>query len=83
MEAMDKANAIELTMDFALLQMKWLVSAGLYDDALRYVAKARKANDRKLLTRWLNEDAIDGWEQAVLEARKASQSNAPGIKPGP
>lgn len=78
MEAMDKANAIEPTMDFALLQMKWLASAGLYDDALRYVAKAREANDRKLLTRWLNEGAIDGWEQTMLEARKASQAKVPG-----
>ena len=78
MEAMDKANAIEPTIGFTLLQAKWLVSAGLYADALRYVAKARAVNDRKLLTRWLHEGAIDSWEQAVLEAQKASQAKAPG-----
>ena len=78
MEAMDKANAIEPIIDFTLLQAKWLVSAGLYADALRYVAKAREVNERKLLTRWLHEDAIDSWEQAILEAQKESQAKAPG-----
>ena len=77
MEAMDKANAIEPITDFILLQAKWLASAGLYADALRYVAKAREVNDRKLLTRWLHEGAIDSWEQAVLEAQKASQAAKP------
>jgi len=74
METMDKAYAIEPTADFALLQMKWLASAGLYDDALRYVQKAREANERNPLTRWLYRSGIDEWEQQVRKLQKAARS---------
>jgi len=74
METMDKAYAIEPTVDFALLQMKWLASAGLFDDALRYVQKAREANERNLLTRWLYRDGIDDWERAVRELKKSAEA---------
>ena len=74
MEAMDKAYSIEPTVDFALLQMKWLASAGLYDDALRYVQKAREASNRNPLTRWLYQSRIDNWERAVRKLQGAVQT---------
>ena len=74
METMDKAFAIEPTADFALLQMKWLASAGLFDDALRYVQKAREANDRNPLTGWLYQGSIDSWERAVRKLQKSDEA---------
>ncbi len=75
-KAMDQAYAIVPTVDDALLQVRWLASAGLYDDALHYVQEAHEAANRNFITRWLKESDIDSWEHALLAARKQPQDGS-------
>ncbi len=72
-KAMDQAYAIAPTVGDALMQVRWLASAGLYDDALHYVQKAHEAANRNFITRWLRESDVDSWEHALLVARKQLQ----------
>jgi len=76
MKAMDQAFALNPEPDYALIQMKWLASAGLYHDARRYLERAREANRRHWSTRWIYEPELDMWQAAlerVPEGNKAYQ----------
>jgi hypothetical protein len=74
-KAMDRAYALAPTVDDALTQARWLASAGLYDDALSYVQKARELANQSFIRRYLYEGDVDAWERALLEARKEEQSS--------
>jgi len=75
MKAMDQAFQLNPEPDYALIQMKWLASAGLYHDARRYLERAREANRRHWSTRWIYEPELDTWEAALERAHEGSNAH--------
>ncbi len=75
MKAMDQAFALNPEPDYALMQMKWLASAGLFHDARRYLERAREANRRHWSTRWIYEPELDNWEAALERAHEGSNAH--------
>ena len=65
MSSLDKAYAYSGRIDILLFQAELLVSAGLYQDALRYLEKARNENERRPVRRYVYETEINTWEQAI------------------
>ena len=74
MTAMDQAFQLNPEPDYALIQMKWLASAGLYHDARRYLERAREANRRHLSTRWIYEPELDMWAAALERATEGNKA---------
>jgi hypothetical protein len=74
MTAMDQAFQLNPEPDYALIQMKWLASAGLYQDARRYLERAREANRHHLSTRWIYEPELDMWAAALERATEGNKA---------
>ena len=74
MRAMDQAFQLSPEPAYALMQMKWLASAGLYHDARGYLERAREANRRHLSTRWIYEPELDAWAAALERAPEGNKA---------
>lgn len=74
MAALDHIHALGTPRpDIALMQANWLVSAQLYDDALRYVQLARKSNARlAYLRRSQYQSAIESMEHSIQQMKSRS-----------
>lgn len=70
MEALDHAFALVPDADIAMQQAVWLATAGLYDDALRYVEKARRADKAKWWRSDVRRHDIDNLEKAIIVSRE-------------
>jgi len=85
-EALDKANEYQGVIDIPLQQAIWLSSAGLYDDALSYVYKARGMEERikNPLLKGIRKGDIDRLEQLIKAAQENTEaSTTPTVPASP
>ena len=77
MKNLDKAFQAKPSVEIAMMQAKFLASAGLYDDALKYLRIAQNTAFKKSIKdrvkEWLlpREDNMDKLEQAIIQAKAA------------
>jgi tetratricopeptide (TPR) repeat protein len=77
-EALDKAFVHRPNVDVVLRQALWLASAGLYNDALQYIEKARQVDQRAhTLLRNTREEDIDALQQLISRAKNPASSDRP------
>lgn len=74
MDAMDKAYDAMPGTSIPLKQAEWLLTAGLFDDALRYIEKAKDAHISLRGRIRGKRDEIKKLESAVKEARKLGKT---------
>lgn len=67
--SLDQAFRVAPAVDIALLQVKFLASAGRREEAWRYIESARSANRGGWLSRTVFEKEIADWEQALKRAQ--------------
>lgn len=67
--SLDQAFRVAPAVDIALLQVKFLASAGRREEAWRYINNARSANRGWWLSRTVFEKEIADWEQALKRAQ--------------
>jgi tetratricopeptide (TPR) repeat protein len=70
-KSLDAAYAAQPRVDIAYIQAKWLVSAGLNDEALRYLERARQAVSPLPLKRDLQLANIAALERTILRDKGA------------
>ncbi len=71
-EALDKAFQYKPVVKIPLQQAVWLSSAGLYDDALTYIDKAKRFNQtQSLLFQNIGRQEIRFYEQQIIKAQAA------------
>lgn len=72
---LDKAYARSGRIDVILLQVEFLVSAGLYDDALRYLDKAQEAMHSDFVKNATYREEVTAWRSAVLNVAANKQQH--------
>lgn len=76
MESLDRAFALIPKPEISSHQVSWLVSAGLYDDALRYVDVAWRASEAQGLRHRLRAQELIHWRESV-QARQLAAAGRP------
>lgn len=70
----DKAFAMSHKPNVALQQVQWLFSAGLYQDALRYLAKAEQASQRNPALHVSLNPVFEKWRSILLRSKEPNNS---------
>ena len=65
MQALDEANQRYPQISIITYQIDWLVSAQLYDDALKYVSEAKSLSIKSKIKSYLYAAEIDAWEEKI------------------
>lgn len=80
MRALEQADAIMPNMEVLRLEVIWLTSAQLYDEALRFIDKGRQDPRWRPWQRLLYVRFFDAWERQVREAAGARRVADQGRK---
>ncbi|MBF0172220.1 MAG: hypothetical protein HQL83_02115 [Magnetococcales bacterium] len=78
MEQFDRSQEYDLRLDTCLQQVRWLLSAGLIDDARAYLDKARKIHSKNFIVNLLRDREIKRYDDAF--ASLAEQKRNPTEK---
>ena len=70
--SLDAADAVLPNLGVLRLQVQWLASAALYDDALQFIEKGRRDPRWRPWQRALYTAFFDAWEKQVRQAASAS-----------
>jgi tetratricopeptide (TPR) repeat protein len=70
--ALEAANRVLPNLGVMRLQVQWLASAGLYDDALQFIEKDRKDPRWRASQRMLYAGFFDSWKKEVQQAQRDS-----------
>lgn len=82
-EALDEAYEASGQYDYRIEQALMLATAGLYDEALEFVEKARHAKRRSLLEWAWRDPEIERTEKAVHYFKRHAQQEADGLETKP
>jgi hypothetical protein len=77
------AYAKSANVDIALTETEYLLSAGLFEDALAAIDRARAADRRGIANTGLRANFIDEWEQVIQKLVDEKRGALPGVSASP